>query len=136
MRKFIVLFITVFSAFLFNSCEDKGEITEYKYKLTAESFGAKNIVIHEVNNNGDILKKHSIYEIKPNEYTQTFLATENVTGVWIYYKSGIYAIDTYYKDYKDFSFIDLGILEEEIFKVVPHINEEISQEEYEFYVNQ
>ena len=136
MKKFFALFIAVLSVFCFSSCEDKEEVIEHKYKLTAEVFGATNIVIHEVNDNGDILKKRSIYEIKPNEYSSIFTADEKATGVWLYYKSGIYEIDSYYKYHYDFVSIDLGIVDIEVFNVVPHLEEEITEEEYNFYVNQ
>jgi uncharacterized lipoprotein YehR (DUF1307 family) len=135
MKKFLVLFIAVLSVFCFSSCEDKEEVIEHKYKLTADVFGATNIVIHEVNDNGDVLKKRSIYEIKPNEYSSIFTADEKATGVWLYYKSGIYEIDSYYKKYADFVSIDLGTVDIEVFNVVPR-DEEITEEEYNFYVNQ
>lgn len=136
MKKFLGLFIAVLSVFCFSSCEDKEEVIEHKYKLTAGVSGATNIVIHEVNNNGDILKKRSIYEIKPNEYSSIFTADEKATGVWLYYKSGIYEIDSYYKEYADFESIDLGIVDIEVFNVIPRLDEEITEEEYNFYVNQ
>ena len=136
MKKFLGLFIAVLSVFCFSSCEDKEEVIEHKYKLTADVFGATNIVIHEVNDNGDILKKRSIYEIKPNEYSSIFTADEKATGVWLYYKSGIYEIDSYYKEYADFESIDLGTVDIEVFNVVPRLEEEITEEEYNFYTNQ
>ena len=136
MKKFLVLFIAVLSVFCYSSCEDKEEVIEHKYKLTTRGLGATNIVIHEVNDNGDVLKKRSIYEIKPNEYSSIFTADEKATGVWLYYKSGIYEIDSYYKYYYDFVSIDLGIVDIEVFNVVPHLEEEITEEEYNFYVNQ
>lgn len=135
MKKFLALFITVLSVLTFNSCEEKKEVIEYKYKLTARVFGATNIVIHEVNNNDDVLKKRSIYELKENEYSSVFLADKKTTGVWIYYKSGIFRIDTYYKRYFNFDAIDSEITDIEIFDVTPN-GTEITEEEYNFYVNQ
>ena len=127
MKKFLALFIAVLSVLTFNSCEEKKEIIEYK--LFGDSSGATNIVIHEVNDNEKILKKHSIYELKENEYSQTYTADENATGVNVYYKSKRLSEYSYFR-YFQHLFAD----EENIISVSPWI--EITEEEYNFYVNQ
>lgn len=128
MKKFLALFITVLSVLAFNSCEEKKEIIEYK--LFGDSSGATNIVIHEVNDNGDILKKRSIYELKENEYSLTYTADENATGVNVYYKSKRLSEYLYFRKFK-ILFAD----EENIISVSSNVRE-ITEEEYNFYVNQ
>ena len=128
MKKFLALFIAVLSVLTFNSCEEKKEIIEYK--LFGDSSGATNIVIHEVNDNGDILKKRSIYELKENEYSLTYTADENATGVNVYYKSKRLSEYLYFRNFK-ILFAD----EENIISVSSNVRE-ISEEEYNFYVNQ
>lgn len=128
MKKFILMFIAVFSVVLFNSCEEnKKEIIEYK--LFGDTTGATNIIIHEVNDNNDILKKRSIYELKANEYSQTFTADENTTGVDVYYKAKRFSEYSYYRTY-----LTIFPNEENIISVYP--DHDITKEEYEFYVNQ
>lgn len=122
------MFIAVFSVVLFNSCEEnKKEIIEYK--LFGDTTGATNIVIQEMNDNGDILKKRSIYELKANEYSQTFTADENATGVNVYYKAKRLSEYSYFRTY-----LTIFPNEENIISVSPH--HDITQEEYEFYTNQ
>lgn len=128
MKKFLALFIAVLSVLTFNSCEEKKEIIEYK--LFGDSSGATNIVIHEVNDNGDILKKRSIYELKENEYSLTYTADENATGANVYYKSKRLSEYLYFRNFK-ILFAD----EENIISVSSN-GREITEEEYNFYVNQ
>jgi hypothetical protein len=127
MKKFLALFIAVLSVLAFNSCEEKKEVIEYK--LFGDSSGATNIVIHEVNDNEDILKKRSIYELKENEYSLTYTADENATGVNVYYKSKRLSEYSYFRCFQ-YLFAD----EENIISVNPWI--EITEEEYNFLVNQ
>ncbi|MED9962171.1 MAG: hypothetical protein U0J38_03335 [Bacteroidales bacterium] len=128
MKKFLALFIAVLSVLTFNSCEEKKEIIEYK--LFGDSSGATNIVIHEVNDNGDILKKRSIYELKENEYSLTYTADENATGANVYYKSKRLSEYLYFRNFK-ILFAD----EENIISVSSN-GREITEEEYNFLVNQ
>lgn len=128
MKKFILMFFAVFSVVLFNSCEEnKKEIIEYK--LFGYTTGATNIVFQEMNDNGNILKKRSIYELKANEYSQTFTADENATCVNVYYKAKRLSEYSYYRCYSS-----LFPNEENIVFLSTML--EITQEEYEFYVNQ
>lgn len=127
MKKFLVLFIAVLSVLAFNSCEDKKEIIEYK--LFGDTTGATNIVIQEINDNGDILKKRSIYELKANEYSQTFTAVENATGVNAYYKAKRLSEFSYYRCYSSL----LSNFENIVFLSTMR---EITEEEYNFYINQ
>lgn len=127
MKKFLALFIAVLSVFCFSSCEDTKEILEYK--LLGRGIGATNIIIHEVNDNGDILKKRSIYELKGDEYSQVFIADENASEIHAYYKSGNFEINSYYRGYTP-------LFSDEINELYLSTMIEITEEEYNFYVNQ
>lgn len=130
MRKFIVLFIAVFSAFVFNSCEDKEEITEYKYRLTA-NFYSKNIIIFEKNSNGDILKKHSIYELNENENSKIFTAHKDTDVINVYFEGYFLNERNFWEKRESVFFFNENINSIELSAV-----DRITQEEYEFYVNQ
>lgn len=135
MRKFIVLFIAVFSAFVFNSCEDS-EIIEYKYKLKGNNlFSCKNIVIHEIDKSGSIVKKHSIYELDIEEYSQAFTTSENATEMYIYFEANhSFLGKRYIKQFEDINKYNWETTQTNIIELFT--SGEITQEEYNFYTNQ
>ena len=135
MKKFLALFIAVLSVFCFSSCEDKEELFEYKYQLKGDDSNiCKNIVIHEIDNKGSIVKKLSIYELKENEYSQTFTTNEQSTKINIYFVANGVMGERYICQVEDIS------------KYIWETNKtniimlgtwgEITEEEYNFYTNQ
>lgn len=135
MKKFLALFIAVLSVFCFSSCEDQEELFEYKYKLKgSKSEISKNIVIHEIDKNGAIIKKHSIYELKENEYSQLFTTNEATTEINIYFETQGYLGKIYVNQYEDISKYSWD--EKQINYINLMIYNEITEEEYNFYVNQ
>lgn len=137
MRKFIVLFIAVLSVFCFSSCEDKEELFEYKYQLKGDDSNiCKNIVIHEIDKSGSIVKKHSIYELDFEEYSQAFTTSENATEMYIYFEANHSFIGKrYIKQFEDINKYNWETTQTNIIQLSSGWPE-ITQEEYEFYTNQ
>lgn len=134
MKKFFALFIAILSVVCFNSCEDKEELKEYKYRLQAnESHIFSNIVIHEIDKAGSIVNKHSIYELKKEEFSQTFTSDEKATLIYIYAQTDGYLGKIYVRNYED---IWRTIQTDEINTIKLGTWGEITEEEYNFYVNQ
>lgn len=135
MKKFLALFIAVLSVFCFSSCEDKEELFEYKYQLKGDDLDiCKNIVIHEIAKNGSIIKKHSIYELKKNEYSQTFTSHEQSTEINIYFIANGVMGERYICQVEDISKYSWETNKTNIITLGTW--GEITEEEYNFYVNQ
>lgn len=137
MKKIFALFITLFSVICFNSCEDIEDLKEFKYRLQAGDSTCNGIIIHEIDKSGAIVKKHSIYELSKNIASDEYLITDNVKKIKIYYKTTIlgtvlYSEKTettsYFREYKG------GIFD--FNTIILNSNGKITEEEYNFYVNQ